>query len=169
MGPEIMNRDKQRGAILMTALIFMVVVTMLGMTSMRSSTLGVRMAHNEESRFTAIQAAQAMSETVVASPAATPVIGDVGFTNCTPGEAGCTTYAVALPPGYVDNEVGSGHLSARVERMAPAEKPPPRVLESSIDKFSAASFRVTASYDRSDEGLGQAQVIEGVLVLVPRN
>ena len=169
MDLRIASGKEQHGAILITALIFLVVVTMLGMTSMRSSTLGVRMAHNEESRFTAIEAAQAMSETVVGSPASTPVIGDVGFTNCTPGEAGCTTYAVPLPAGYVNNEVGAGHLSARIERMAPAEKPPPRVLESSIDKFSAASFRVTASYDRSDEGLGQAQVVEGVLVLVPRN
>jgi hypothetical protein len=158
----------QRGAILVTALIFLAVITMLGVTSMRSSTIGVRMAHNEESRFTAMETAQAISEAIVSTPAAAPVIGDPGFTICTAGEMGCDLYGVPLPAGYVGNSVAAGHLSARVERMAPSEKPPPRGLESSLDKFSTASFRVISTYDRGDEGLGRAQLVEGVLVLVPR-
>ena len=47
-------------------------------------------------------------------------------------------------------------------------RPPPRVVESSIDKFTSACFRVTTTYDRMDEGLGRQQVTEGVLVLVPK-
>lgn len=163
------TRSGQRGAILVTALIFLAVVTMLGLTSMRSGTLGVRMAHNEEARFTAIETAQALTEVVVGTPASVPVIGTSGFTNCTAGESGCNRYSVLVPSGHVGSEVGSGHLSARVERLAPDERPPPRVLESSLDKFSAASFRVISTYDRGDEGLGRAQVVEGILVLVPRN
>jgi hypothetical protein len=163
------KHKRQAGAILVTALIFLAVVTMLGLSSMRSSRLGVRLAHNEEARFAAIETANALSEAVVATPASSPVIGGVGFTNCTAGEAGCNRYSVVLPAGHVDGEVGSGHLMARVERMAPAIKPPPRVLESSLDKFSAASFRVISTYDRGDDGLGQAQLVEGILVLVPNN
>jgi hypothetical protein len=46
-------------------------------------------------------------------------------------------------------------------------RPPPRSVESSIDKFSAAAFEVTTTYDRTDESLGKQAISEGVLVLVP--
>jgi hypothetical protein len=169
MTNRCIEANHQRGAILVTSLIFLAVVTMLGLTSMRSSTLGVRMAQNEEARFTALETAQAISEVIVGTPGSAPVIGDPGFTICTPGEAGCNLYNVVLPPGQVTNAVAAGHLSARVERMAPSEKPPPRVFESSLDKFSTASFRVISTYDRGDEGLGQVQLVEGLLVLVPKS
>jgi hypothetical protein len=55
-----------------------------------------------------------------------------------------------------------------VERVGPIFRPPPRVVESSIDKFTSAGFRVTTTYDRMDEGLGRQQVSQGVLVLVPK-
>ena len=70
-------------------------------------------------------------------------------------------------PLTIANEVAAGHLSARIQRLTPPLKPPPRVLESSIDKFSAASFQVQATFDRADEGLGQVQLVEGMIVLVP--
>jgi hypothetical protein len=130
--------------------------------------MGVRMAQNEEARFAAIQGAQAFTEAIVASPASTPVIGDAGFSICTVGEPGCDRYAIAVPAGYVATQVAAANLRARVERLTPPEKPPPRVLESSIDKFSAASFQITATFDRSDEQLGRAQLVEGLLVLVPK-
>lgn len=162
-------RREQRGAVLVTALIFLVVVTLLGVASTRSSTIGVRMAQNEEARFSAIATAHAISEAIVATPATTPVIGTTGFSVCTAGETGCDVYGMPLPAGLVSNAVAAGHLNARAERMSPPLKPPPRVLESSLDKFSAASFRVTATYDRTGEGLGRTQLVEGVLVLVPQN
>ena len=66
------------------------------------------------------------------------------------------------------SEVAAYNLSAKVERVGTVFRPPPRVVESSIDKFSSASFRVTTTYDRVDEGLGRQQITEGVLVLVPK-
>ena len=159
-------RNSERGAALVTALVFLGVITVLSITSMRESTIGVRMAQNEEARLSGLQDAQAMTEAVVSTPAATPVIGGAGFTICTAGEAGCNVYGVPLPV-TVANEVAAGHLSARIQRLTPPLKPPPRVLESSIDKFSAASFQVAATYDRSNEGLGQLQLVEGMIVLVP--
>ena len=159
----------EKGAALITALIFLGVISLLSITSMRSSTIGVRMAQNEEARFAAIQTAQALTEAIVGSPASTPVIGGAGFSNCTAGEAACNLYTIALPAGYVADQVAAGHLSARVERLTPPDKPPPRVLESSFDKFSAASFQIIATFDRTDEGLGRAELVEGLLVLVPNN
>ena len=64
-------------------------------------------------------------------------------------------------------QVASNHMQARVERTGTDFRPPPRAVETSIDKFTSASFRVTTTFDRSDEGLGRQQVTEGILVLVP--
>jgi hypothetical protein len=163
------RRNTEHGAALTTALIFLAVISLLSVASIRSSTMGVRMSQNEEARFSAIQGAQAFTEAIIASPASTPVVGGAGFSNCTVGQQGCNLYGIAAPVGYVAQQVAAGNLSARVERLTPPDKPPPRVLESSIDKFSAASFQITATFDRSDEGLGRAQLVEGLLVLVPKD
>lgn len=164
-----MLRRRENGAALVTALIFLVIISMLSISSIRSGTLGVRMAQNEEARFSAIQTAQALTEAIVATPASVPVIGGAGFANCTAGETSCDLYTVVPPIGWVADEVAAGHLSARVQRLTPPDKPPPRVLESSIDKFSAASFELISTYDRTDEGLGRAQLVEGLIILVPIN
>jgi hypothetical protein len=55
-----------------------------------------------------------------------------------------------------------------VERTGTIFRPPPRIVESSIDKFTSASFTVVTKFDRTSEGLGRQQITEGVLVLVPR-
>ena len=64
--------------------------------------------------------------------------------------------------------IANDHIQARVERTGSVFRPPPRVVETSIDKFTSASFRVVTTYDRIDEGLGHEQIVEGVLVLVPK-
>ena len=63
--------------------------------------------------------------------------------------------------------IANGYLRARVQREGPVTRPPPRAVESSIDKFTSASFEVTTTYDRTDESLGKQLLSEGVLVLVP--
>jgi hypothetical protein len=166
---SVARRDCQEGVALITAAIFLLIISLLSIASLRSGTQGVRMAQNEEARFSAVQAAQALTEAIVADPAATPVIGDGGFTNCTAAEVGCDLNNIVPPVGWVADQVAAGHLRGRVVLTAPSDRPPPRVVESSLDKFSAASFEVTANFDRSQEGLGSVELVEGLLVLVPRN
>ncbi|MEJ2297304.1 MAG: hypothetical protein P8X94_02110, partial [Woeseiaceae bacterium] len=57
---------RQRGAILVIALMFLVAITLYTISSMRSSNIGLFMAQNEESRITAEQAAQALADAIVA-------------------------------------------------------------------------------------------------------
>jgi Tfp pilus assembly protein PilX len=159
---------RQRGAILVIALMFLVAITLYTISSMRSSNIGLFMAQNEESRITAEQAAQALADAIVASPASTPVVGTSGYTACTAGETGCTRNDLPVNDPVLAYAVANDHIQARVERTGTIFRPPPRVVETSIDKFSSASFRVTTTYDRVDEGLGREQVTEGVLVLVPK-
>jgi hypothetical protein len=164
----INSRQKQQGAILVIALMFLVAITLLTVSSMRSSNIGLHMAQNEESRVAAVQAAQALADVIVANPAATPVVGSTGYTACTPGQQGCDRNNLPVSDPTLAGEVTTYHLSARVERTGMEFRPPPRVVESSIDKFTSASFRVTTTFDRVDEGLGRQEITEGVLVLVPK-
>lgn len=162
------SRHQQKGAILVIALMFLVAITLFTVSSMRSSNLGLHMAQNEESRVAAIQAAQALADVIVANPAATPVIGKTGYTACTAGQQGCDRTDLPISDPELTSEVAAYNLSAKVERVGAEFQPPPRAVESSIDKFTSASFRVITTYDRVDEGLGRQQITEGVLVLVPK-
>ena len=147
---------------------FLVVITLYTISSMRSSNIGLFMAQNEESRVAAKQAAQALADAIVASPASTPVVGGTGYTACTANETGCNRNDLPVNDPVLANAVANDYIQARVERTGSLFRPPPRVVETSIDKFTSASFRVTTTYDRVDEGLGREQINEGVLVLVPR-
>lgn len=165
--PRTGLRRQQNGAILVIALVFLVAITLFTISSMRSSKIGLHMALNEESRVSAVQAAQALADAIVANPASTPVVGTTGFTACTAGQSGCNRNDLPVVNETLANEVTANYMKARVERTGLVFRPPPRVVESSIDKFTSASFRVTTEFDRSDEGLGRQQITEGVLVLVP--
>ena len=160
--------NRQQGAILVVALMFLIAITLLTISSMRAANIGLYMAQNEESRIAAEQAAQALADAIVANPSATPVIGMQGFTACTAGQTNCNRYDLPVGDPVLEAAVASDHISARVERVGPIFRPPPRVVESSIDKFTSAGFRVTTTYDRMDEGLGRQQVSQGILVLVPK-
>ena len=152
----------------MIALMFLIAITMFTLSSMRSSNLGLHMAQNEESRATATQSAQALADAIVANPASTPVVGKTGFTACTSGQSSCNSTNLVVENPTLAGDIAENYISARVERTGAEFKPPPRMVESSVDKFSAASFRVTTTFDRAVEGLGSQQVTEGVLVLVPK-
>ncbi len=165
---RLKSGQNQRGAILVIALIFLVAITLLTVSSMRSSKIGLHMAQNEESRIAAVQAAQALADAIVANPASTPVVGTTGFIACTAGQYGCNRNDLPVNNAILSDAVDASHLRARVERTGTVFRPPPRIVESSIDKFSSASFRVTTVYDRVDDGLGRQQITEGVLVLVPK-
>ena len=159
---------RQGGAILVIALMFLVAITLFTISSMRSSNIGLFMAQNDESRIAAEQAAQALADAIVASPASTPVVGEPGYTACTAGETGCNRNDLPVNDPVLASAVANDYIHARVERTGTLFRPPPRVVETSIDKFTSASFRVVTTYDRIDEGLGHEQVTEGVLVLVPK-
>jgi len=159
---------KQRGAILVVALMFLVAITLLTISSMRSSRIGLFMAQNDESRISAIQAAQALSDAIVANPGSTPVIGQTGYTACTAGESGCNRNDLSVEDPALVGQIDSDYVSARVERVGSVFRPPPRVVESSLDKFTSASFTVTTTFDRAEDGLGRQQITEGVLVLISK-
>ena len=160
--------NRQRGTVLVVTMLFLIAISMLAVSSMQTSNIGLYMAQNEESRISAAQGAQALADAIVSNPASTPVVGGNGFTICTIGEANCNRSDLPITNAVLAAQVAKGHITARVEREGPLFRPPPRSVESSIDKFSSASFEVVTTFDRTDEQLGRQQITEGVLVLVPK-
>lgn len=163
----IHTQKHQSGAILVISLIFLIAISLLAVSSMGSSSIGLHMAQNEESRIVAMQGAQAMADAIISDTGSTPVVGGSGFTICTPGEIGCDRLDLPVTNPVLQAEIAAGIISARVQRLGPVFRPPPRIVESSIDKFTSASFEVITTYDRVDEALGRQQITEGVLVLIP--
>lgn len=160
---------QQRGAALMAALIFMIVISLLSITSMRASRTELRMAANTEARVNAQQTAQAFLEAVASTASSTPVIGTAGYTICTVGQAGCNKTDFSFPSGIFATDISSYDISARIERMDPPLRPVPRGIEFSADKFDGAPFEVSVTFDRSDEKLGRVTLTEGLLVLVQKS
>ena len=72
-----------RGAALVVALVFLIIITALALAATRSSTLELRMAVNNELSTSARQIAFGLGEAVSANPGATPVVGTAGNRVCT--------------------------------------------------------------------------------------
>lgn len=165
--PEI-HRDRERGGALIVSLIFLVILALFGLSSMSTSRLELRMANNDEARTASYQAAQALVDAIVASQAMTPVMSP-GFTVCTPGIAPCDEPILAMPAGDLEPEVADGKLTAVAVMDEPTAGLPPRWLDGfSVIEWGATGYDVSVTYDRADEGRGQATVNQGILILTKK-
>ena len=155
--------------VLVSALILLVIITLLSMSAMRVSITELRMAGNQETSVTSFQTSQALSDAIIDATASTPVIGDPGYTICTGTGVDCNIENWRLPTGMYTDQMNTGVMSGVITRLSPALRPPPRGIGSSADKFSAATFSINSTFDMADQGLGRDTVVEGVLILVPTN
>jgi hypothetical protein len=160
---EPQTSDMQRGSIMLISLIFLVVLGIMGLTSMQTSKLEMRMSGNAQVRVSAHEAAQSLIDAIVADPTTTPVVGGVGYVLCTAGVAVCNRASITMPAGPLLPEVTGQHLDATGELSTIG--PPPRGSGFSADFFEANHYRLTATYDRADEGLGRASVTQGLVIL----
>lgn len=169
--------NRQRGAALFTALMFLIIITMLSLAAMRSSVLALHMASNQELKNTAFQRAQAVVDSALADSGNMPTLGQVDATNCLAGDTDpdCTTKGVVLADSFLstetdlfDGDASDGEVTARVKRLAPLEAPAPRAIGTSASIYSVATFQVSGSYDMTPVGQGGAQIVEGVMVLISK-
>ena len=163
---------RQGGVALVTALIFLVIITALALSAMRTGTQELRMALNAEHKVTAVQKAQALSDAVVANPVSTPVVGVLGRRSCfgdvPAGEPSCTGGTLVLP-GDINNALvleADDRRFVAVERVAPELGPCPRGAGFSAE-IRCSTFRVHSHFDGTEGRRGRADLYEGVLVLVP--
>ena len=147
------SKKTQQGTALLVALSFLVVITLISLTAMRSSTTGLRLASNNEERVSAEQVAQSAIDSVISNPANLVVSGVEGkeLTGIT-----LDTNDVAE---FSDTTIG-------VTEGATAN--PPRGLGVSADKFQGTIFHVDGEYDNIEGGRGRAFIGQGVVLLSPR-
>lgn len=172
-------RKHQHGAALFTALMFLIIITMLSLSAMRSSVLELRMASNQELKNTAFQRAQAIVDATIADSSNMPTLGAVGAMNCMAHDTsgGCTTAGVELADDFLAAETWlfnnpdsttDGNVTARVKRLAPLESPAPRTIGTSASIYSVATFEVEGNYDMTDVGQGGSRIRGGVVVLISK-
>lgn len=83
----LLQRRRQGGVALFVALIMLLIVTVLGLASMRTTTLQERMSANMVDRSLAFQRAEAALRAAEAAITDTWRIADLGGTDCSPGSA----------------------------------------------------------------------------------
>lgn len=145
------NLKQQQGAALLVALSFLVVITLISLSAMRSSTTELRLASNNEEQMAALQVAQAAVDSALSNPDNFVVTGDEGSVNTNITISGVTEFT-----------------HATMSLTEGATTLPPRGLGVSADKFQATMFDVDASYDNVAGGRGQAGIGQGMVLLIPK-
>lgn len=165
---QAVGPHRRKGSTLVIALVLLAILTLATATSMRTSTMELRMAGNEEVRVATLQMTQSIIDAVVSNSDNIIVAGDVGFVNCTPNVNGCSRNTVSVDTALVP-VAKSNNASVIVERLGPALMPAPRGINSSADAFFSARFQVDTTYDGTAFNEGKAGIVQGVMVLVPRS
>jgi len=163
------RRRPESGVALALALLMLLILTVIGVSSLRSSIFEFQMARNEEARVSAFQRAQSIVDGTVSKTSNLIVAGKVDDTTCIgPYFSGCTaTGGITLDTTF--SATGSpfiGRTSVRVTRLAPEYAPAPAWLGASSAAFEAAQFSVEGTYDATDRREGRAGLGQGVMVLV---
>lgn len=146
--------NRQRGTALLVALSFLVVITLISLTAMRSTTTELRLASNNEERVAAEQVAQSAVDSVTSDPNNFVVTGIEGTVDT----------SVSLDT----NDVAE-FANASVTLTEGATANPPRGLGVSADKFQGTIFHIDGTYNNVDSGRGQAFIGQGVVLLVPKS
>lgn len=168
------SRTAQRGIALVVALIFLIVISIIGVTAVKFTSADVRSALNDEYRITAFQNAQSVLDAIVSDPANTPVVGTGGFTICTAGMTPTTavpcdpTDFIVMSDPLFDDAIDAGEVTASVQLLGFGRAPPrSRGRPSSAAMFRAANFRLQSTYDKTASGQGRTVINQGLLLLVP--
>ena len=146
--------NSQNGAALLVALSFLVVITLISLTAMRSTTTELRLANNNEERIAAEQMAQSAVDAVMSNPNYFVVTGVEGTEDT----------SINLSKDVVDEFEWT---DITITEGATAN--PPRGLGASAEKFQGTMFHVDGDYNNLDEGRGQAFIGQGVVLLVPKS
>ncbi len=164
------ERQRAGGYILLLVMVFLLLLAVLAVTALRVSALEFRMAGNDQFREQALQQAQGITQALAANPAHFPLDLAVGDSLCSQGSACARPVLSAATPTYAPTE--GTVMDYRIIRRGPALAPVPDfrlppAQASGASGWRAASFEVQVAIDGTAVGLGSAQLVQGVALLVP--
>lgn len=163
------HHHNERGVALLTALAFLIIITLLGLSAMRTSTLELTMAGNEQASTEAVQSAQSAIDSLLDTANFPVITGYVGCYNMTGGD--CPATSDTLPStitGLSNSPVSDSTNSVKI-RLVSDGSFTCRACASSANIFDGAVFNISSRYDNTDNRGGRAEVNEGFLMLVPKN
>ena len=151
---QIANRRKQQGAALMVALLILIGVTVVSLSAINASVLGLRMAGNQEGIINTTQTAQSAIDFLVSDQTLLPTTGALNQPT-----------AVAV----TGSEFNYATVNTFATRTAEC-LPPPRStsLPSSVAAYSAFHFELMADVDKTASGMSQSAMVQGVVMLGPK-
>jgi hypothetical protein len=167
-----MNRQGNRGVVLILAMVFLLLLTLVATTVMQFSIQEFQMAGNNQFREEAFQRAQAVADELADDPNNFPVVGDVGYTIClstdTDSDCNNSNFLVAPESATAPEGVAVGY---QVVRQGPrfVETLPFRESQSAASSaraFDAALFEILVDIDGNEGRLGSAEVAQGIAVRV---
>lgn len=171
----MITSQRQQGAVLITALIFLVILTLISITAMRASTLGLRMAGNEQEHRRAQQSTQSA---VVGMFAQTSIpVTAVGAKSCYRFDAAADVPADCTTTTTLDAGPGYGASNVIVAKLDALGACPRGVgnsargsgsmrTDGSGATGSCAYFDVESTYDDTANRGGAAATAEGIIQLV---
>lgn len=185
---------RQRGAVLVVALIFLLLLSILAVSVMRSGQLEVLMAGNSQAQLSAFEFAEGVSESILARRSSNLNSNAVICGTCTSSSTTCsasffptpsdpaftcsTTTTLALDDRLKPAYTGTGALvaikNATIQgRVRPLNEGKPSCVPSFVppvyglaDAY-AIFFDVEASYDNSVSRQGASRVNQGVVWVIP--
>lgn len=160
----------QRGAILMVSLMFLLLLTIIAVSAMKTGIFELLMASNEQSRVEAFQRAQSIVDDIFANPDNIPIYGNVDDRFCSTAPLDATDCVKTEISIDADLDVkGNEKINYYVQRVGPLYSPPPRVktLTVSATAYTSARFEIAVDYDGTKDRAGRAQLGQGVLVILP--
>ena len=164
---------KSRGAVLLLALLFLLLMAMVAATVMQTSILEIRMAGNDEHREQAFQKAQAVAGAILNNADNFPMNTSVGQIICSPADSDgkCDeSLFISISPALELSAEGV-LVDFNVARQGPLilNSPPLRNLQRSSSSslaYDAALFETHVVVDGQSVGRGRSEVVHGVAVLI---
>jgi len=159
---------QQEGMVLLLALVFVLMLALVVGVVVRSGTLQLHMAANDQQREEASHVAQDIAAELVTHPENFSLAAAVGYTRCAPGGAGpgCDNRDLVGPAA---GSAGSGYqVDYRVTRRAPLlwNAPAPRGGGTELTGGDVAIFEIDVRVEGLGAKPGRARAIQGVAVVV---
>ena len=165
---------RANGAILLLALLFLLLIGMVSGAVVHSGTLQVRLALNEQLHVGAMQDARMLAQALLAEPENFLADQPVGTARCRTiaAEHLCDVAGLKLPVDLSGWE--AGEVDFRVRRSGPevALMPAgsaPAHERSGHSLVPVALFEIEVLVDRAHLGLGTAEAIRGVALVLPED
>jgi hypothetical protein len=163
--------QRQQGMVLIVSLLLLLAMSLLAMSVSQTNVLQLQMSGNDQAKVESLQHGLAITDAIIADSGNTAVVGDVGFRLCDPALStdGCDDWLISIDSAVLDPDATFDYY---VQRSGPELTSAPFLDEkfaSSAAAFSVARQEIVVSYDRSSDGLGKVELVQGLLRLIPKS